>query len=197
MWKKFVLNFSPLLLLLLSPKDIKLNFLSTALFCWCFPGGSVVMIHLPMQEMWVWSLGQEDLLEKEIATHSSMLAWEIPCLEWKYMGLQRAGHDLATRKTTTFLLIKEFRIKINKADPSFFFFFFEYYCEITITCFGWNKEAGSSWLLLLYLLNKYVERRHTNLYFMVSLECAFWRLISLFIIFLLPKHIAKCIFSRW
>ena len=39
------------------------------------------------------------------------------------MGLQRAGHDLATRKTTTFLLIKEFRIKINKADPSFFFFF--------------------------------------------------------------------------
>ena len=150
-----------------------------------------------MQEMWVWSLGQEDLLEKEMATPSSMLAWEIPCLEGsggKYMGLQRAGHDLATRKTTTFLLIKEFRIKNNKADPRFFF---EYYCEITITCFGWSKEAGSSWLLLLYLLNKYVERRHTNLYFMVLLECAFWRLISLFIIFLLPKHTANCIFSGW
>ena len=59
-----------------------------------------------------------------MATHSSMLAWEIPCLEGsggKYMGLQRAGHDLATRKTTTFLLIKEFRIKNNKADPRFFF----------------------------------------------------------------------------
>ena len=33
---------------------------------------------LPMQEMWVRSLGQEDPLEKETATHSSILAWEIP-----------------------------------------------------------------------------------------------------------------------
>ena len=34
-----------------------------------------------MQETWVPSLGQEDPLEKEMATHSSMLAWEIPCME--------------------------------------------------------------------------------------------------------------------
>ena len=31
-----------------------------------------------MQEMWVQSLGREDLLEEEIATHSSILAWKIP-----------------------------------------------------------------------------------------------------------------------
>ena len=31
-----------------------------------------------MQEMWVWSLGQEDPLEKETATHSRILAWELP-----------------------------------------------------------------------------------------------------------------------
>ena len=31
-----------------------------------------------MQEMQVWSLGQEDSLEKEMATHSSVVAWEIP-----------------------------------------------------------------------------------------------------------------------
>ena len=30
-----------------------------------------------MQETWVWSLGQEDPLEKEMATHSSILAWRI------------------------------------------------------------------------------------------------------------------------
>ena len=30
-----------------------------------------------MQELWVWSLGWEDPLEKETATHSSILAWEI------------------------------------------------------------------------------------------------------------------------
>ena len=35
-------------------------------------------IHLSVQEMWIRSLGQEDPLEKEMATHSSILAWEIP-----------------------------------------------------------------------------------------------------------------------
>ena len=41
------------------------------------------MVHscLPMQEMQVRSLGQEDSLEKEMATHSSVLAWEIPWIE--------------------------------------------------------------------------------------------------------------------
>ena len=34
-----------------------------------------------MQEIGVWSLGQEDPLEKEVATHSSILAWEIPWTE--------------------------------------------------------------------------------------------------------------------
>ena len=34
-----------------------------------------------MQEAWVWSLSQEDSLEKEKATHSSILAWEIPWTE--------------------------------------------------------------------------------------------------------------------
>ena len=38
-------------------------------------------IHLPMQEMWVWSLGREAPLEKEMSTHSSILAWEIPWTE--------------------------------------------------------------------------------------------------------------------
>ena len=48
-------------------------------------------------EMRVLSLGQEDLLEKEIATHTSILAWKIPWMEElgrvKSMGLQRVGHD--------------------------------------------------------------------------------------------------------
>ena len=39
------------------------------------------IIHLPMQEMQVRSLSGEDLLEKEMATHSSILAWEIPWTE--------------------------------------------------------------------------------------------------------------------
>ena len=42
------------------------------------------------QEMWVPSLGREDPLEKEMATHSSVLAWEIPWTE-EPRGLQSTG----------------------------------------------------------------------------------------------------------
>ena len=49
--------------------------------------------HLPpMQETRVRSLGREDPLEKEMAIHSSTLAWRIPWME-KSMGSQRVGHD--------------------------------------------------------------------------------------------------------
>ena len=49
-----------------------------------FPGGSVEKNRLPMQktqEMRVWSLGGEDPLEEEMATHSNILAWKIPWTE--------------------------------------------------------------------------------------------------------------------
>ena len=50
-----------------------------------------------MQETQVRSLGQEDPLEKEMATHSSTLAWEIPWIEetggLQSWGPQRVGHD--------------------------------------------------------------------------------------------------------
>ena len=50
-----------------------------------------------MQETWVLSLGREDPLEKEMATHSSTLAWKISWMEepgrLQSMGLQRLGHN--------------------------------------------------------------------------------------------------------
>ena len=50
-----------------------------------------------MQETWVQFLGWEDLLEKEMATHYSILAWKIPRMEepgrLQSMGSQRVGHD--------------------------------------------------------------------------------------------------------
>ena len=56
-----------------------------------------------MQEIQVQSLGQEDPLEKEMATHSSILAWEIP---WSLAGnrpwchkVPMGSHDLATKTT--------------------------------------------------------------------------------------------------
>ena len=46
-----------------------------------FPGGMVVENLPAVQEMWVQSLGQEDPLAKEMVTHSSILAWEVPWTE--------------------------------------------------------------------------------------------------------------------
>ena len=50
-----------------------------------------------MRETWVQPLGREDPLEKEMATHSSTLAWKIPWAEepdrLQSMGSQRVGHD--------------------------------------------------------------------------------------------------------
>ena len=50
-----------------------------------------------MWETWVRSLGQEDPLEKDMATHSSTLAWKIPWREepsrLQFMGSQRVVHD--------------------------------------------------------------------------------------------------------
>ena len=51
--------------------------------------------------MWVQSLGQEDPLEKEMATHSSILAWEIP---WTRGAWQAPAHRVAASDTTDIFL---------------------------------------------------------------------------------------------
>ena len=76
-------------------------FLKEGLFCSLSDlsvGTSLLVKHLPtMRETPVPSLRQEDPLEKEMATHSSSLAWKIPWTEKRgrlqSMGLQRVGHD--------------------------------------------------------------------------------------------------------
>ena len=64
-----------------------------------FPGGSVVNNLPANQGRRVWPLGGEDPLEKETATHSSIVAWEIPWTEepgrLKSMESQRVGHDIS------------------------------------------------------------------------------------------------------
>ena len=64
---------------------------------WGFPNDSVVKNLHAMQETWIWSLGQEDPLEEETATHSSTLGWRIPWTkepgQLQPIGLQRVGHN--------------------------------------------------------------------------------------------------------
>ena len=67
-----------------------------------FLGCSIVKNLPAKQETGVQSLGRKGPLEKEMATHSSILAWEIPWTEEpgriQSMKLQRVGHDLATKQ---------------------------------------------------------------------------------------------------
>ena len=58
-------------------------------------------IHLPMQETWVWSPGQEDPLEKEMATHSRILAWEISRTEVSKGQTQLSDVATATSAAAT------------------------------------------------------------------------------------------------
>ena len=67
-----------------------------------FPGGPVVK-NLPVDtDSWVQSLGWEDPLEEETATHSRILAWKIPCTAepggLQFTGLQRATAHACTYK---------------------------------------------------------------------------------------------------
>ena len=61
------------------------------------PGGSVVKYPPAVQEIGVWSLGQEVPLEKEVVTHCGILAWEITWTEkpgrLQSLGSQRVEHD--------------------------------------------------------------------------------------------------------
>jgi len=61
-----------------------------------FPGGSAVKNPSAKQKIWVRSLGQEDPLEKEMTSHSSILAWEIAWIE-EPGGLQSMGSQSRTQ----------------------------------------------------------------------------------------------------
>ena len=67
-----------------------------------FPGGSVVKNLPAKQEMQVWSLGWEDPLKREMATHSSIIAWRLPWTEeaggLQSMGSQRVRHNLVAKQ---------------------------------------------------------------------------------------------------
>ena len=83
-----------------------------------------------MQEMWVRSLGGEDLLEKEMATLFSILAWIISWTEWpgglQFTGSQRVGDDLVTKQQCYHVPVMVFSwigphlvIKLFQPLPSF------------------------------------------------------------------------------
>ena len=86
-----------------------------------FPGGSNDEESPSMQELQVQSLGQEDPLVKEMATHSSILTWRIPWTEepggQQSTGSQRVGHDLATKHG----LLEYLKLSLNSSWKLWYF----------------------------------------------------------------------------
>ena len=116
-------------------------------------GGSFVAhwqrIRLPVQKTQVWSLGWKDSLEKEMATHSSILAWEIPWTEepdrLQSTELQRVQHDWESESAESLggdqVLRAEFSwlelVPLKKRAPSSFL-----PCQDTVRWFlGSRKQA--------------------------------------------------------
>ena len=88
-----------------------------------FPGGSEVK-HLPaMQETWVRSLGREDPLEKEMATHSSTLAWRTPWTEesggLQFMGSRKSRTGLVTEQAFTQTAVQMARLNYKAESMGF------------------------------------------------------------------------------
>ena len=77
--------------------ELILLFFDPQFFLRGFPGGSDGKESASMQETWVQSLGQEDVLKKEMVTHSNIVAWRMPWTEepdgLPSMRQQRVGHD--------------------------------------------------------------------------------------------------------
>ena len=69
---------------------------------------------------WIWSLGLEERLEEDMATHSSILAWRIPWTEepsrLQSMGSQGVGHDWATKHTRTCKYMNQFTVRLKLAQ---------------------------------------------------------------------------------
>ena len=108
-----------------------------------------------MQETWVWSQGQKDPLEKEMATHSSTLAWKIPWMEepgrLQSMGSQRVWHDWATS-----LLL----VEINAVDSLFQYnhaYLFMYHL-LLISCYSSRgKKEFTTYTPKLFTIRPFTE----------------------------------------
>ena len=94
------------------------NLLHALIFITSMYGASLVAQRLkrppPMRETRVRSLGREDPLEKEMATHSSTLAWRIPWMEepggLKSIGSQRVGYDFTFFSFQAFVNVLCFKL---------------------------------------------------------------------------------------
>ena len=131
--------------------------------------------HLPaMWETWVRFLGQEDPLEKAMATHSSTLAWRIPWTEepggLQHTGSQRVGHDWVTSQSLL-------------ASASLHWLFLQ-----PGVLFPWLSHPY--WLLFILQISAYMPSALRHLPFLQESLCPFLFTVA-FCFFLPPEYFSK------
>ena len=114
---------------------------------------------LAMRAIQVWSLGGEDPLETEMATHSSILAWKIPWMEeplrLQSMGLQRVRHNWATNTHT-------FKTKVTSLTGYVFCTLTETeICHVLISCVKLT-------MCLLCLADRFLRFLHSTWMFTIA-----------------------------
>ena len=108
-----------------------------------------IVKNLPtMLETWVWSLGQEDPLEKETEIHSSIPAWRIAWTgSLAVLGLQRIGHHLATKHNNNDLVRHLWLVcQFTNSDTGWAPTVCETVHEV-LEILGGHKEAGKTELM--------------------------------------------------
>ena len=161
--------------------------------------------HLPeMWETWVRSLGWEDPLEKEMATHSSTLAWKIPCMEepgrLQSMGLQRVGHYWATSLTSISMLLSPWIFQgsfLLYCVTSDFCHYQELYLHASLSF----KHPTFKGTAFLFLSHKQLDCNFFRTYYIWKSIDSNWICIVLFVVvvslfmcsilFLLLKYMSK------
>ena len=113
-----------------------------------FLGGSEVKILPIMQETQVWYLGWEDPLEKEMATHSSILAWEIPWTE-EPGGLQSIGVAKSRTQLSSWAGIYTFSLYSFTSKCKYIFILF-YWSVIDLQCCV-NYWCTEKWFSYSYI----------------------------------------------
>ena len=125
------------------------------------------------QKMPLQSLGQEDPLEKGMATHSSILAWRIPWTEQpgrlQSMGLQRVGHDWGNLAHPLVIVLDCHPIPVKQP---------------------WESETRKSRKSVFYTtLKSIMPLRKKGRSFFKSYFCVLLYLLNLFILFLATRHV--------
>ena len=130
-----------------------------------------------MQGTRVRSLGWEDLLEKEMATHSSILAWRIPWVEERgrlqFMGPQKVGHDWASLHFTSLniLMFISVTLYIDFWKSCLFFFLLTKGGRKFVTLLNDKKIdriCSDILYLILFIVNLCLFLRHQSSYSLIS-----------------------------